>query len=324
MRTEPEHPNRPDAWERVEAVGIDAKLSGCDVTRARWSVVTMQQYRDAYGLSGPHGTYPAQGGDWHGGLSTRDDVFNMLSGRGDRAQALVERIHRLSDEVSKDLPPLPSRRRRKVWSDDGSDYDFDRLQDFHDRPAASRKRTVRTDPGTVHLVLTFGGSSGTSDEALSWAGAPGLAVARALLDQGYSVSIDACFATTDLRRAQGIVVRLLESGTSFDTDDAALAGVVCSAGTFRTCGFTVHALNEPRINEGLGYCKINPARVYQASAKAGFLPVPTWCFEPSFNRTEALKSAREALRAIVAQLDPGSVLSTEGSHDAAMRQGGGW
>lgn len=323
MTNEPEHVNRPASWQRVDATGLDVKLTGRR-DRCRWSVLSLSDYRDCYGLSGTHGTYDATGGAWSGGLSSQSDVLSMLSGSGERAQALGARVRKLADEVGANLPPVPSRRRRRVWSDDGSDYDFDRLQDFHDRPASARKRTVRTDPGTVHLVASFGGSAGTSDEALSWAGAPCLAVARALLDAGYSVSVDACFATEYHDRAQGIVVRLVEAGTSFEVDDAALAGVVCHAGTFRTCGFTAHILNEPSLSSSLGFCAVNPARVYQASAQAGFLPEVTWAFDPTFNRDAALRSARDALRAIVEKIDPGAVLSAQGAHADAMQQGGAW
>lgn len=322
-RAVPEARNRPSDWVRIDATGLDTSLTGRPgapgVNRARLSVLSLAQYRDCYGVrTDSHGAFEAHGGEWHGGLSSRADVLSMLSGDGERAHDLAARVRELADTLTDELPPLPSRRRRRVWSDDGSDYDFDRLQDFHERPASARKRTVRSDPGTVHLVATFGGSSGTSADQLAWAGAPCLAVARALLDAGYSVSIDATFVTIDLGRAQGIVVKLLESGTSYEADDAALAGVVCCAGTFRTCGFVAHALNEPGLNSSLGFCIANPARIYQAVARTGALPEPTWCFEPSFSSDQALTSARTALRAIVERLDPASVLDERGAHDVAM------
>lgn len=234
--------------------------------------------------------------------------------------AAADRVRELAEIISAELPPLPSRRRRRVWSDDGSDYDFDRLQDFHERPASARKRTVRSDPGTVHLVACYGGSGATTEDELQWAGAPCLAVARALLDAGYSVSLDATRAVQCEGYVQSEVVRILDAGTGFEVDFAAVASVVCDGNVFRHAGFAFRCVANPLIPYNLGSATMNPAKVYQGLAERGSLPAVTWAFDLSYSRTAAIDAARSGLRAIIDRIAPESALSALGSHDLAMSQ----
>lgn len=237
-----------------------------------------------------------------------------------RDTAASDRVRELADLISGELPSLPSRRRRRVWSDDGSDYDFDRLQDFHERPASARKRTVRSDPGTVHLVACYGGSGETTEDELQWAGAPCLAVARALLDAGYSVSLDATRAVQCGGYAQIEVLSILDAGSNLEVDFASVASVVCDGNVFRHAGFAFRCVANPKIPMNLGSATLNPAKVYQGLAERGNLPAVTWAFDLSYSRTAAIEAARAGLRAIIERIAPELALSNLGSHELAMQQ----
>lgn len=258
---------------------------------------------------------------WFGNKRTAQEVRDALDGR-DHASA--EHIESLAAEIAEELPPLPSRKRRRTWSEDGGEYDFDRLQDFHDRPAIDRVRSVRNAPGVVHLVAVCVGSAATSAESIRWAGAPALAVAKALISAGYSVALDAIIdgerTGDDSRDAAIRIARLCEPGTSSDVDYAAAAAVVCDAGTYRTVGFLAEACADPFVPLHWGGVSISFARLYHAIADTGMLDRPTWVFEASFSREAALFSAKSALRAIVERVDPMRVLSTLMDHERAARQ----
>lgn len=266
--------------------------------------------------------------NWDGGLYYEEaNAATIRAGLLGQDATIGARVAGIVDELLPELPPLPSRRRRRVWSDDGSDYDFDRLQDFHERPASARKRTVRSDPGTVHLVASTGFPNSSSRDALNWTGAPAVAVAKALLLSGYSVTLD---VARSVDRNAGLcrsmeVVRVMEAGTSHETDDAAIAAVACWDRSVSSIGWMHRRIALPLGTSAIGTATRNPARDYIAVAKQGLLPMPTWAFDMAFNRQGALDSARNGLRAVIDQIDPEIALDTraawEIARDAMIRSG---
>lgn len=235
------------------------------------------------------------------GFLGRNTVGSLQDALNGRDHALAERVRDLATTIAAELPPLPSRKRRRRWAEDGGDYDFDRLREFHERPAVDRVRDVRAAPGVVHLVACFGGRAGVTAEQLGWCGAPALAVARALLDAGYSVSLDGFHASRVSRgRTVAFTVTLLEAGSASEADDAALAGIVCDSATYRTHGFDVLGLLDPELPAYKGSTLSSQRDAYRALAEAGHVAPAVWLFDRSFDRAEALAECRRAIAAIVA------------------------
>lgn len=226
--------------------------------------------------------------------------------------------------MARGAPRTCASRAPRTWSDDGGDFDFDRIQAFRFSDGfIARKRGASMNPGVVHLVGCTGFPNVATTESLGWTGAPAVAVARVLMDAGYSVTLDVC---RSVARTGGLcrtleVVRLLEGGTALETDTAVIAAVACWDVSVSGIGWMHRRIAQPLGSDSVGAATRNPARDYVDVARHGLLPLPAWTFDMAFDRAGAVASAKNGLRAILAGIAPEDALDTRSAYEQARDAG---
>jgi hypothetical protein len=210
----------------------------------------------------------------------------------DKALALADG---LKEKISQ---PLSIRRKLK-WSDDGDEFDRERLNDGHfDSCWRTTHREIAVAVPVITIAMSWGGNANTSHEELFWSGAAALALCQVLEEAGYQTSLTAIAPTRyeyGSGKYQAMCVSVKRAGEYMRSD--ALASVICLGPTFRTYGFMATYLAPWSVGEGLG-SHGNIEMLMPQIVEAGAMDTPQITLPDSRDRW----SARAAIENALAQL----------------------
>jgi hypothetical protein len=206
----------------------------------------------------------------------------------EKAMALAEG---LLDQVSE---PIGIRRRVR-FSDDGDEFDKERMLDGHLETAwrtSTRQYAVATP--IINITVGWGGNCDLSHEQLFWSGAAALALIRVLENAGYQTSLTAVCANDLHSQTENIAIcaRVKQAGEYLRSD--AVASIICHGATFRTYLFAAYVSSPFRIPGGLGH-NCNVDRVIPAAIAAGVLEVPQVILPDVYNEHDAKLAIENAL-----------------------------
>lgn len=164
----------------------------------------------------------------------------------------VARVEKLAAELT--APSPVSRRRKACRADSGDELDMSRVwQGDIENAWRTMRREASVGPSRVLIAINIAGNVNIRAEALAYRGAAAFALATALLDAGYVVSIVACCMTTlndGDNTPYNAEVSLLQPGGVMDLHK--LCSLVASALLFRGV-LLDHSLrvSELPLDEGL-------------------------------------------------------------------------
>ncbi len=191
------------------------------------------------------------GGRWYGQIGSMENVIETANGWEKGA----ERALKLSRDLTKDIGDLEpvGIKRTRVWADEGDELDYDRLRagdtDTMWR-GSKRKKRAKVCPA-VTIVPNIAASAERNAESMFWSGAVALVLSDLLEDAGYQTAIVAMLATSQASGECGIVsCGVKDFGEPLRS--AAVAGLLCHAGVFRTLFFLGQVMLPVNIGWGLG------------------------------------------------------------------------
>jgi hypothetical protein len=203
----------------------------------------------------------------------------------------------LKDKISQPL----SIRRKLRWSDDGDEFDRERLNDGHfDSCWRTTHREIAVAVPVITIAMSWGGNANTSHEQLFWSGAAALALCQVLEEAGYQTSLTAIAPTRyeyGSGKFQAMCVTVKRAGEYMRSD--ALASVICLGPTFRTYGFMGTYLCPWGIDDALG-SHGNIEMLMPQIVEAGAMDSPQITLPDSRDRWSAkaaIVNALEQLRA---------------------------
>jgi hypothetical protein len=186
-----------------------------------------------------------------GSLRHLDEVGKMFvtgwKEGGDKALKLADG---LVDKVSQPL----SIRRRTRYSDDGDEFDRERLLAGHLEQAwRTTSRQVAVATPIINIACAWGGNCDRSHDQLFWSGAAGIALVRILEAAGYQTSLTAVCTNDMHSQDKGMVIacRVKQAGEYLRAD--AVASTICFAPTFRTFVFLAYLAAPYTLPSGLGH-----------------------------------------------------------------------
>lgn len=139
-----------------------------------------------------------RGADWFGpGCDGEEQILEKTFGGAAEQRDIVDR---LSKKIQ--LPRLAGIRRRKVWSDLGSEVSMTRLYEGSDRFWRGSKAAYSPAGGmtSVEVLVQVSAAWHRTPDQIMWRGAAALALADALTEAGYSTAILGVCSTHDLFR----------------------------------------------------------------------------------------------------------------------------
>lgn len=214
----------------------------------------------------------------------------------DKALALADG---LKNKISQ---PLSIRRKLK-WSDDGDEFDRERLNDGHfDTCWRTTHREIAVAVPVITIAMALGGNANVNHEELFWSGASALALCQVLEEAGYQTSLTAIAPTrygygVSEGRYQAMCITVKRAGEYMRSD--ALASVICLGATYRTYGFMATYLAPWKIDDSLGAHMAIESLMPQI-VEAGAMDTPQITLPASYDRwgaKTAIENALEQLRA---------------------------
>jgi hypothetical protein len=207
----------------LAALATEAAAPTNDANRAHWEAA-----RD--GL-----LFRAQGAGWHGDASSPADVSALLA---DGWREGGERALALAADLTANLSPARSIRRRQCWADDGDALDVDRLWAGQvDTMWRTSRREATAGVSTLRIALAWGANYTTTAADMFWPGAAALALADLAEAAGYRAEVVALAPTLAQR---GRKSWNLTAVTAKEADEPlrpdALAAVLAHAGVYRYFG----------------------------------------------------------------------------------------
>lgn len=164
-------------------------------------------------------------------VRSNEDISRHLAAQ--TFPAGVARVEKLAAELS--TPTPVSRRRKAVRANSGDELDMSRVwQGDLENAWRTMRRETAIGPNRVLIAINIGGNANIRPEALAYRGAAAFALATALLDAGYIVSIVACNHKRlhdDKNTPYSAEVSLLQPGGVMDLHK--LCSLVASALLFR-------------------------------------------------------------------------------------------
>jgi hypothetical protein len=234
--------------------------------------------------------------DWFGGLGSWDESKAVLTdGWPEGATRALE----LARQISANIPPITSHRRRVVNSDDGNELRIDQaLRGEWDVAWQRSARREITRP-VLTIGCKIGGLVNCSAEQLFWSGAQAVALVDALENAGYRVELRAISAVANINSNGGrLVADVMVKRADEPSRPDAIASVVAHAGTFRTGMFALRTRGPAQMSPGeVGATIQEPAGIMQECADKGWLQdMPDVILSAAYSRADAVKHITEAIR----------------------------
>lgn len=220
----------------------------------------------------------------------------LEGGWKDGSEKSLKLAEGLADKISQ---PLSIRRRIK-WSDNGDEFDRERLNDGHfDTCWRTTHREVAVAVPVITIAMSWGANANVSHEQMFWSGAAALALTQVLEKAGYQTSLTAIAPTRyDYGgHNQAMCVTVKRAGEYMRSD--ALASIICLGATFRTYGFMGTYLAPWKISDDLG-SHINIESLMPQIIEAGAMDAPQITLPDSrdeYSAKQAIVNALEQLRA---------------------------
>ena len=207
----------------------------------------------------------------------------------------------LIDQVSQPV----SIRRRIRYSDDGDEFDKERLIDGHlDTAWRTTTRQLAVATPIINIACAWGGNADRSHGQLFWSGAAAIALIRLLEEAGYQTSLTAV-CTNDLHASdKGIAIacRVKQAGEYLRPD--AVASTICFAPTYRTYLFLSWLSGPYRVPMGLGHhCRVE--HLIPDVIDAGVMYSPQIILPDVYNE----KGAKQAVNDALAELQAANLAS---------------
>lgn len=175
--------------------------------------------------------------DWHGLADVRangtlKDCVDILSGGwGEGARKLSGLID------ATDAPMSKTRRRRRVWGDDGDEVCPDRLRAGQFETAFCRMRSAEArGPSAVRIHVDAIGWSYEESDAMFWRGAAAVALADCLIKAGYSVKLVSSWTGDQGRAGTRTIVHCVTKEYQSPFDITTAAATMACPGFFRFIG----------------------------------------------------------------------------------------
>ncbi len=210
----------------------------------------------------------------------------------DKALALADG---LMDQITQPL----SIRRKLRWSDNGDEFDRERLNDGHfDACWRTTHRQIAVAIPVITIAMSWGANCMTSHDEFFWSGAAALALCRVLEYAGYQTSLTAIEPTRfGGGGAQAMCVTVKSAGEYMRSD--ALASVICMGATFRTYGFMGNYCAPFPIDDSLG-SHGNIEALMPEIIESGAMDVPQITLPDSRSEDSARRAIENALNELKA------------------------
>jgi len=192
---------------------------------------------------------------WYGAKNSYDYADKVRTGDPKMASALKDTRVELGD-----LPKIASIQRKRVWAEDGEDFDIERVYcGAYDKPWQKFQMNLKAGSArNVRLVVNTVASADNAGPALRWRGAAACVLADVLEDAGYQVEIVMCEYVRNLKIGEYnnthylFEVPVKKYGEPVNL--AHLAATVATQSALRVAMFHANLASVPDCNEGLGNC----------------------------------------------------------------------
>lgn len=227
-----------------------------------------------------------------GDLKHMDEVEKRFNeGWKEGAEKALKLADGLVDKVTQPL----SIRRRVRYSDDGDEFDKERLIDGHlDQAWRTTSRQLAVATPIINIACAWGGNSNRSHEQLFWSGAAAIALIRVLEAAGYQTSLTSV-CTNDLHaedKAMVIACNVKKAGEYLRAD--AVASTICFAPTYRVYLFLAWLASPYVVPSGLGHhCEVR--HLLPHAIDSGLIERPQIVIPDAFNEAGAKQAVNDAL-----------------------------
>lgn len=208
-----------------------------------------------------------------------------------------EKALKLADGLVDNVTQPLSIRRRVRFSDDGDEFDKERLFDGHlDQSWRTTARQVAVATPIINIATAWGGNATMSHDQLFWSGAAAIALVRILEAAGYQTSLTAVIPNVQPGGHRLAICCHVKNAGEYLRPDA-VASVLCYGPTFRTYGFLAIIACPWQVDGSLGSI-LDVSVVLPAAIETGLIERPQIVIPNCYNEA----SAKSAIVGALAEL----------------------
>lgn len=206
----------------------------------------------------------------------------------------AEKALKLADGLVDNVTQPLSIRRRVRFSDDGDEFDRERLIDGHlDQAWRTTSRQMAVATPIINIATAWGGNAHMSHDQLFWSGAAAIALVRILEAAGYQTSLTAVMPNVQSSGNYLAVCATVKAAGEYLRPDA-IASTLCYGPTFRTYGFLAIVGCPWQTDSSLG-SMTEIAQVIPAAIDTGMIERPQIVIPSCYNEAAAKSAIMAAL-----------------------------
>lgn len=209
-----------------------------------------------------------------------------------------------------EVPPIPSMRRKKRWSDAGDTVDIHRVNAGRiDKAWRTTKRAARLTTTGSHVTVAVDVCMNFNVDANAgmWRGAAACAIAEAAIKSGRQVRVVLVFGVVNSIKHNSvkehhISVEVKDYTQTVSTD--VLMTMASMAGFFRVEGFRAFMAQPYKVADGLGQAVDFRRELLDDGSKM------IWVGKDNLNKRSAIRCAESAVKAMVNRVNPDEYTKT--------------